>query len=72
MKHKPPTDNGFKIGDRARLVSETPLWKSEMGLQGKIGDIIEYFEDGTVRKVTVRFADGRLLMGKDARLFERA
>jgi hypothetical protein len=71
MKQKQATDNGLKVGDRARLVSETPLWKSEPVLQDKIGDIIECFEDGNVRKVTVRFAEGRLLMRKDARLFER-
>jgi hypothetical protein len=42
-----------------------------MALQDKGGEVIECVEDGGVRKVTVRFADGRLLMGKDARLFER-
>ena len=68
---EPPTDNGLKIGDQVKLVSGTTLWKGEMGLQGKRGEVIECLEDGRVRKVTVRFADGRLLMGKDARLFER-
>jgi hypothetical protein len=72
MKQKSPTDSGLKVGDRARLVSETPLWKIEPLLQGKIGDIIESFEDGNVRKVTIRYSDGRLLMCKDGRLFERS
>lgn len=71
MKKKATTDNGLKIGDRVMLVCETPLWKTEPILQGKIGDIIECFEDGNVRKVTVRFAEGRLLMRWDAGLFDR-
>jgi hypothetical protein len=62
----PPTE--LKIGDRVRLVSETPLRKGEMDLQGQIGEVVEFPE---VKRVTVRFAGGRLLMGRDAELFER-
>ena len=65
----PPTDTGPKIGDRVRLVSEAPLRKDEMDLQGKTGEIIECTEG---KRVTVRFANGRLLMGRDVALFERA
>jgi hypothetical protein len=72
MNQKSRLETGLKVGDRARLVSETPLWKTEPLLQGKIGDIIECFEDGNLRKVTVRYSDGRLLMCKDVRLFERS
>jgi len=64
----PPTDNELKIGDRVRLVSETPLRKGEMDLQGQIGEVVECPE---VKRVTVRFAGGRLRMGRDAELFER-
>jgi hypothetical protein len=64
----PPTDNELKIGDRVRLVSGTPLRKSEMGLQGQIGEVVECPQ---VKLVTVRFPGGRLLMGRDAELFER-
>ena len=67
-KPKPPTDTGPKIGDRVRLISEAPLRKDEMDLQGKTGEIIECTEG---KRVTVRFANGRLLMGKDVALFER-
>jgi hypothetical protein len=72
MKQKSPTDNGLKVGDRARLVSETPLWRIEPLLQGKMGEIIECFEDSNTRKLTIRYSDGRLLMCKDVRLFERS
>jgi hypothetical protein len=67
-KRKPPTGTGPKIGDRVRLVSEAPLRNDEMDLQGKTGEIIECTEG---KRVTVRFANGRLLMGKDVALFER-
>jgi hypothetical protein len=68
-KRKPPTDTGPKIGDRVRLVPEAPLRKDEMDLHGKTGEIIECTEG---KRVTVRFANGRLLMGRDVALFERA
>jgi hypothetical protein len=67
-KRKPPTDTAPKIGDRVRLVPEAPLRNDEMDLQGKTGEIIEYTEG---KRVTVRFANGRLLMGRDVALFER-
>ena len=67
MQNNPP-DTGLKIGDKVRLVSGTPLRKDEMGLQGLIGEVVECPE---LKLVTVRFRGGRLLMGKDAELFER-
>jgi hypothetical protein len=39
-----------------------------MMLQGKIGEVIECRDDG---RVSVLFDSGRLLMGRDARQFER-
>jgi len=51
-----------------RLVPEAPLRNDEMDLQGKTGEIIECTEG---KRVTVRFANGRLLMGRDVALFER-
>jgi hypothetical protein len=65
-KRKAQTDPG--VGDRVRLVSETSLRKDEMDLQGQTGEVIECSEGN---RVTVRFANGRLLMGRDAKLFER-
>ena len=65
-KRKAQTDPG--VGDRVRLVSETSLRKDEMDLQGQTGEVIECAEG---KRVTVRFANGRLLMGRDAKLFER-
>jgi hypothetical protein len=67
-KRKPQTDTDPRIGDWVRLVSEPPLRKDEMDLQGQTGEVIECCEG---KRVTVRFANGRLLMRKDANLFER-
>src|ERR1700704_4611101 len=67
-KRKPPTGTGPKIGDRVRLVSKAPLRNDEMDLQGKTGEIIECTEG---KRATVRFANGRLLMGRDVGLFGR-
>ena len=68
MEQSNPPDTDLKIGDRVRLVSETPLRKGEMNLQGLIGEVVECPQ---VKRVTVRFPGGRLLMGRDAELFER-
>jgi hypothetical protein len=67
MKRTNPPDTGLKIGDRVRLVSGTPLREGEMDLQGQIGEVVECPE---VKRVTVRFPGGRLLMGRAANLFE--
>jgi hypothetical protein len=39
-----------------------------MTLQGKIGEVTEHRDDG---RVTVRFSNGRLLLSRDAKAFER-
>jgi len=68
-KRKPQTDTDPKMGDRVRFVSDASLRKDEMDLQGQTGKVIECSKG---KRVTVRFANGRLLMGRDAKLFERA
>ena len=68
-KRKPQTDTDPKMGDRVRFVSDASLRKDEIDLQGQTGEVIECSEG---KRVTVRFANGRLVMGKDAKLFERA
>jgi hypothetical protein len=68
MKKRKQTDTDPRVGDRMRLVSETSLRKDEMDLQGQTGEVIECSGG---KRVTVRFANGRLLMGRDAKLFER-
>ena len=60
--------NGIKVGDRVRLIPQTLAWKAEMALQGQIGEVIERRDDG---RITIRFDNGRLLMGRDAEAFER-
>ena len=60
-KRKPQTDTDPRVGDRIRLVAETSLRKDEMDLQGRTREIIECSEG---KRVTVRFANGRLLMGR--------
>jgi hypothetical protein len=67
-KRKPQPDTGPKIGDQVRLVSAASLRADERALQGQTGEVIECSEG---KRVTVRFANGRLLMGRDAALFER-
>ena len=66
MKQKLRVDDGLKVGDRVRLIPESLTWKAEMTLQGKIGEVIERRDDG---RITVRFDNGRLLMGRDAGSF---
>ena len=67
-KPEPAKDNGLKIGDRVRLVSNTIIWKGENSLQGKIGEVVECRPEG---RVSVVFDNGRLLMGHEASQFER-
>jgi hypothetical protein len=59
MKQKPLTDNGLKIGDRVKLVSEMPLRKGEMDLERKVGEVVECRDDGPIKRVPRRkTADG--------------
>jgi len=69
MKQKSEDDNGLRVGDRVRLISESLSWRAEIMLQGKVGEVTERRDDG---RITVRFDNGRLLMGRDAEAFERA
>jgi hypothetical protein len=64
----PQTDSDLKVGDRVRLVPETLAWKAEMMLRGKAGEVIECRDDG---RVSIRFNNSRLLMGRAAQQFER-
>ena len=68
MNRKPQPDTGLKVGDRVRLLAETLVWKAEKTLQGQIAEVIELRDDG---RVSVRFDNGRLLLGLEAGSFER-
>lgn len=74
MKTRKQSGNaGLQIGDRVKLVAGTLAWSGEVALQGKIGEVIECPDDGTaMKRFTVRFPGGRLLIGREAGLFERA
>jgi hypothetical protein len=61
-------ENGLKVGDRVRLIAESLAWKAEMTLQGQIGEVIERRDDG---RLTIRYDNGRLLMGQEPETFER-
>jgi hypothetical protein len=69
MKQKSDSETDLKAGDRVRLKAQTLAWRAEMTLQGQIGEVIERRDDG---RVTIRFDNGRLLMGREAKAFERA
>jgi hypothetical protein len=60
--------NGLKLGDRVKLIPESLAWKAEVRLRSKIGKVTEIRDDG---RVTVRFQKGRLLVGRDAKSFEK-
>jgi hypothetical protein len=67
--NKPDLDGALKIGDRVRLIPESLGWTAEQRLRGKTGEVVECRDDG---RVTVRFANGLLLMGRDPNGFERS
>ena len=68
MKQKSQLETGLKVGDRVRLIAETLAWKAEKSLQGQIAEVIELRDNG---RVSVRFDNGRLLLGRDVEPFER-
>ncbi len=68
MKQKSELKTGLKVGDRVRLIAQTLAWRAETTLQGQIGEVNERRDDG---RITIRFDNGRLLMGRDAEAFER-
>jgi hypothetical protein len=61
-------ENGLQVGDRVRLIAESLAWKVEMTLQGQIGEVIERRDDG---RLTIRYDNGRLLIGQEPESFER-
>ena len=61
-------ENGLKVGDRVRLIAESLAWKAEMTLQGQVGEVIERRDDG---RLTIRYNNGRLLIGQEPESFER-
>jgi hypothetical protein len=67
-KNQSELDNGLKVGDRVRLIAESLAWKAEMTLQGQIGEVIERRDDG---RLTIRYDNGRLLVGQEPESFER-
>jgi hypothetical protein len=67
MKQKSQLDAGFQVGDRVILIAGTLAWKAEITLQGKIGEVIERRQDG---RITVRFDNGRLLVGSEPESFD--
>jgi hypothetical protein len=70
MQRKTQSDleNALKVGDRVRLIAESLAWKADMTLQGQIGEVIERRDDG---RLTIRYDNGRLLMGQEPESFER-
>jgi hypothetical protein len=68
MNRKPQPDTDLKVGDRVRLIAQTLAWRAEITLRGQIGEVIELRDDG---RVSFRFDNGRLLLGRDAGSFER-
>ncbi len=52
----------------SRLISELFHLESRAFIAGKIAKVVERRDDG---RITVRYDDGRLLMGREARTFER-
>jgi hypothetical protein len=68
MNQKSQLEAVLKVGDLVRLIAETLAWRAEATLQGQIAEVIELRENG---RVSVRFDNGRLLMGRDPDSFER-
>ena len=68
MKPKSQLETGLKVGDQVRLIAQTLAWRAEMTLRGQIGEVIERRDDG---RVSIRFDNGRLLIGRDVEPFER-
>ena len=68
MKQNSQLKTGLKVGDRVRLIAQTLAWRAETTLRGQIGEVIERRDDG---RVSIRFDNGRLLIGRDVEPFER-
>jgi hypothetical protein len=68
MNQKSQLGADLKVGDRVRLIPETLAWRAEKTLQGHIAEVIERREDC---RVSARFDNGRLLLGRNPDSFER-
>jgi hypothetical protein len=68
MKQQSHLDDALKVGDRVKLVPESLGWSAEQRLRDKIGEVVESSDDG---RVTVRFDNGQMLMGREPKAFER-
>jgi hypothetical protein len=68
MKQKSQLGTGLKVGDQVRLIAQTLAWRAEMTLRRQIAQVIELRDNG---RVSVRFDNGRLLLGRDPESFER-
>jgi hypothetical protein len=68
MTEEYQSGGALEVGDRVRLVPQSLAWRAEMTLQDQIGEVIERRDDG---RVTVRFDNGRLLMAREPKSFER-
>jgi hypothetical protein len=62
-------DRIFTIGERVELIPETLAWKAEIYLRRKIGKVIDVRFDG---RISIRFDNGRLLMGRTIDSFRLA
>jgi hypothetical protein len=63
------TDGDLKTGDRVKLVPDKAAWKAEITLQNKTGEVIECRDDG---RISIRFDNGRLLLGLPAEQLEHS
>ena len=63
----------LQVGDKVRLIPNSPAWQAEALLHGAVGEVVECRDVGAsgIKRVTVRFANGRLLMNQDEGNFER-
>ena len=63
----------LQVGDKVRLIPNSLAWQAESLLQGAVGEVLECRDVGAsgMKRVTVRFANGRLLMNRDEGNFER-
>lgn len=60
--------SSLDIGDRVKLVPESLAWKGEIKLRDEMGEVTEIRDDG---RITVRFQNSRLLMGRHVEGFEK-
>ena len=59
----------FSLGERVQLIPQTLAWTAEAYLRRKIGVVIEVHANG---RISIRFDNGRLLMGRAIDSFQLA